>query len=112
LVQSDSAPDLLVSTERLGWPPKPTGWRRFSLGEKQDRLVYDDRPSEPSATCHLQRNEREAALCGYQWEQLVLIPGTPRWSDLHPMLRCSECSKAAGILKEDPTGRDYRYRWD
>jgi hypothetical protein len=79
--------------------------------ETQKQMVYGDRPYEPSATCHLQRNERENALCEYPWEGLTPIPGSPDWTDLHPEMRCDECSLAAGISTEDPAGRHYRYRW-
>jgi hypothetical protein len=103
--------DLLhVATERLGWPPGRKRWRRW-FGELQTRMVYDDRPNEPTATCHLQRHEDENALCGYHWEGLVLVPGSPTWTDLHPNLRCSDCSRGAGVPKEDPEGLQYRHDW-
>jgi hypothetical protein len=81
---------LLVATERLGWR---------------------GRRDEPSATCHLQPAEDQPALCGYPWESLTAIPGHPGWTELHPELRCDGCSKAVGVLGEDPTGRTYRYSW-
>lgn len=77
--------------------------------EAQDRLVYPDRPHEPTATCHLQTAEDENALSGFQWEGLVLVPGKPDWTDLHPDLRCDGCSRAAGFTDENPEGRSYRH---
>ena len=74
-------------------------------------MVYEDHPEEPSATCHLQRDDTEDALCGYAREQLIPIPGGPGWGDLHPILRCSKCSKVAGVPKENPEGRQYRHSW-
>lgn len=106
-----SGAPLFVATERLGWPPAPRGWRRWIPWETQKQMVYDDRPGEPSATCHLQRDEEEVALCGYEWEGLTPVPGSPDWTELHPEMRCDECSAAAGLLEEDPAGRRYRYQW-
>jgi hypothetical protein len=74
-------------------------------------MVYDDRPDEPSATCHLQRDDRENALCDFPWECLVLVPESPSWTDLHPDMRCPKCSHTAGITTEDPADRQYRFRW-
>jgi hypothetical protein len=110
-VPAGSTEGLFVSTERLGWPPRPRGLRRWLPGETQTKMVDDDRPDEPSATCHLQRDERENALCGYQWEGLTAVPGLPAWTDLHPEMRCSQCCRAAGVPKEDPAGRRYRLDW-
>src|SRR5438477_9611173 len=106
-----SADGFVVSTERLGWPPPRHGWRRWVPWETQTQMVYDDRPDEPSATCHLQRDEQSKALCGYPWEQLVAIPGAPSWTDLHPEMRCRKCTDAAEFTKEDPMGRAYRHQW-
>src|SRR4051794_14115712 len=102
----------IVSTERLGWPPPVTGWRRIVPWETSDRLVYDDRPEEPSATCHLQAASEQPARCGFPWECLVAIPGMSSWTDLHPEMRCDKCSRSAGIPEEDPAGRSYRFSWD
>ena len=43
-------------------------------------------------------------LCGYQWEGLIAIPTQPDWYDLHPDMRCDECSAAAGLILEADTG--------
>ncbi len=103
--------DLFVSTERLGWPPRPQGWRRFVPWETQDRFVYEDRPEEPTATCHLQRDDREDALCGYEWEGLIAVPGNPEWTDLAPYMRCDQCEAASGIPVVEPSDRTNRYSW-
>ena len=102
---------LIVSTERLGWPPARRGWRRWIPWETQSQLIYADHPDEPSATCRLQRHERAVALCGYPWELLAPVPASPAWGDLHPEMRCDACSGVAGITTEDPAGRQYGYRW-
>ena len=57
-----------------------------------------------TVTCHLQPSERERALCRYQWEGLIAIPTQPDWYDLHPDMRCDECSAAAGLILEADTG--------
>lgn len=111
MTAAPSGAPLFVATERLGWPPAPRGWRRWIPWETQRQMVYGDRPDEPSATCHLQRDEEETALCGYEWEGLTPVPGSPDWTEPHPEIRCSECSTAAGVLDEDPAGRRYRYQW-
>lgn len=102
---------LIVATERLGLPDPPTGWRRLIPWETQHRLVYADDPGQPTATCHLQRAAQEPALCGHPWELLVVIPGGPAWTDLHPEMRCARCSKAADMPKEDSANRGYRFTW-
>lgn len=89
---------LIVSTERLGWPPPRRGWRRvFDLlpGESQTRLVYDTSPNEPTATCHLQAEAEQAALCGYPWECLIEVPGWRTWDSLEDWLRCTVCEQEA-----------------
>jgi hypothetical protein len=103
---------LVVSTERLGWPPPPHGWRAITglFYEYQDRLQYEIDPDLPTATCHLQRSVETAALCGYPWECLIAVPGSPAWTDLHPDLRCDVCEDEAGIRREEPAGRSYRFR--
>lgn len=104
----ENAVEMLVVTERLGWPPR-RWWSRWLLVEWQGRLVYEDEPDRPTAMCHLQPAEREAALCGFPWEALVLVPGEPGWTDLHPELRCPDCGRASGVSDEDPSGRSYRH---
>jgi hypothetical protein len=94
-VERAVAVDLIVGTERLGYPPPPTGWRRWLPWETQTQLVYDDRPTEPTAPCHLQVAEDQPALCGYQWECLVTIPNSPTWADIDEIWRCQECSTMA-----------------
>jgi deoxycytidylate deaminase len=103
---------LIVSTERLGWPPLRAGLARFLPGEYQNGLVFAEEPERPTATCHLQVAAEETALCGYQWEGLATVPGAVAWEDLHPDLRCKECSLAAQRPLEDPAGRSYRYTFD
>ena len=88
---------LIVSTERLGWPAPRAGWRRRLPWETQRRLVYEDRPEEPSATCHLQRQEREPALCGFHWERLIVVPGGRGWMDLESELRCKRCGEVLAV---------------
>jgi hypothetical protein len=66
----------VVATERLGWPRRRR-WSLFNLVEVQRKLVYDDEPDRPTATCHLQTADDSAALCGFPWEMLVEIPGAP-----------------------------------
>ena len=78
----------LVGTERLGLPSKPN-WRErhgWTL-----RLQNDVEPQTPTATCHLLAAAEEPALCGYQWEGLVTVPGSPAWTDIDAGWRCSEC---------------------
>lgn len=97
-----------MATERLGWPR----WRRWSpsnLVEVQRRLVYDDEPSRPTATCHLQTADDTSALCGFPWEMLIEIPGPVGWQELHPDLRCDRCSQRGGFPVGDPTAT---YRFD
>lgn len=86
-------------------------WWHLLPWETQRRLVYDDRPDEPRATCHLQVTEEQDALCGFQWDGLVIVPGDPGWTDLHPSLGCDGCSRAAGVTDEDPAGRSFRHQW-
>ncbi len=99
---------VIVSTERLGWPGRESGLLE-RLGISQKRLVYPHDAATPTATCHLQRSPDENALCGYPWECLGVIPGEPGWTDLHPDLRCDECEDQAGVAREDPTDRTYRF---
>src|SRR5688572_8180374 len=84
----------LVATERLGWPPR-RWWHAVTqfLGEYQGRRQYDDAPNEPTATCHLQVDERTDALCDYPWQCLIAVPGQPPWEDLDEWLRCDECEQ-------------------
>lgn len=95
--------DLVVATERLGWPPTLT--RRLAA-----RLRREDPPptadaDRATATCHLQPAEDAPALCGMPWETVLTIPGSPRWTDVHPELRCRECDEAAGdrVERREPT---------
>jgi hypothetical protein len=84
---------LLVATERLGWPAPSRGWRRWVPRESQSPMVYGDGPGEPSGTCHLQLEDRENSLCGFPWEGLVVVPGSPACTDLHPEMRCPKAAK-------------------
>lgn len=104
--------EYIVAAERLGWP-RERRWRfPLRLLEVQTQMAYEDSPDEPTATCHLQRSDEESALCGFQWEGLVAVPQQPAWESLHPMMRCDSCEAAAGIEREDPADRDYKFRWD
>jgi len=85
---------LLVATERLGWPGEESG-RLERAGFVQRRLTYPSNPEEPTATCHLQRAEDEDALCGYQWEGLVRVPGATTLEDVPEWSRCQRCAEAA-----------------
>jgi hypothetical protein len=102
----------IVSTERLGWPPPRRGLARLLPWEHQSRRVYEDQPTRPTATCHLQVHAESPALCDYVWELLVPIPGDPPWESLHPDLRCTICEEEAGLAPEDPAGRSYRFTYD
>lgn len=92
----------LVSTERLGWPPKRLRRAWWPI-ETQKQRRYDDEPDRPTATCHLQEESEQPALCGYPWELLVTVPSQPSWTQLHPDLRCDECASASGGVT-DPGG--------
>lgn len=81
---------LIVSTERLGMPGDESG-RVERSGVVQRRLVYPTDSDRPTATCHLQPTEHDRALCGYQWEGLVPVPGAASFDDVPEDLRCSRC---------------------
>lgn len=88
-----SAVQYIVSTERLGWPPKRRGVARLVPWETQTGMRYPVDPDVPTATCHLQQSEQRVALCGYEWEGLVAVPGEPTWDDIAPELRCDVCQR-------------------
>lgn len=100
---NDPTPVACVATERLGSPHHLWDWLR---GRPRPHDI-----GRPTATCHLQLEDEENALCGYQWEGLNRVPGNPTWTDLHPDLRCDACSAVVGVLDEDPEGRTYRFSW-
>ena len=83
----------IVSTERLGTPGGESG-RLERSGIVQRQLVYPTDSNRPTATCHLQRGERTPAICGYQWEGLVGVPGAASFDDVPEALRCSRCLAA------------------
>jgi hypothetical protein len=85
---------LIVTTERLGIPGDESGWLE-RRGIEQKRLTYPDKSDRPTATCHLQPDGRQNALCGYQWEGLVPVPGAVTLSDVPIGLRCPKCLTAA-----------------
>lgn len=87
---------LIVATERLGYPPQRRGWRKFLPWEYQGQMRYPDRTDEPTAACHLQRDDDQPALCGFPWEALIEVPGQPRWEDLDTWLRCDRCDALQG----------------
>lgn len=99
----------LVTTERLGWPRHR--WWQVWPWEIQHRQQYDIEPERPTATCHLQPSDREKALCGYEWNGLIAIPTQPDWYDLHPDMRCDECSAAAWLISEAHTG-PYKFDYE
>jgi hypothetical protein len=76
------------------------------------KLVYPDRPEEPSATCHLQPETEASALCGHPWEALIMIPGDVERLELHPDMRCDGpggCEERTGINPSDDPGGPYRF---
>jgi hypothetical protein len=85
---------LIVSTERLGTPGEESSWLE-RRGFEQKMLVYQNQRDQPSATCHLQPSQKANALCGYQWEGLVSVPGAVSFSDVPIGLRCPKCQTAA-----------------
>lgn len=92
---------MIVSTERLGMPGPSAAWlERKGILKKSP--TYDVGASEPTATCHLQASASQPALCGYQWEGLVEVPGNPAWADIDPIWRCSECSAEMQQAGEPP----------
>jgi hypothetical protein len=99
----------LVATERLGWPRHR--WWQIWPWEVQTRRQYEIEPERPTATCHLQTSDREPALCGYEWEGLIAIPTQPDWYDLHPDMRCDECSASAGLPTEATAG-PYKFDYE
>lgn len=100
--------EYVVATERLGWPRRRR-WSLFGfLVDVQRQLVYDDEPDRPTATCHLQTTDDRAALCGFPWEMLIEIPGPVGWQELHPDLRCDQCSERAALPLGDPA-ETYRF---
>jgi len=84
---------VLVSTERLGWPGNESGFME-RWGVLQKRASYPQRPDEPTATCHLQPSDTQDALCGYEWEGLVRVPGAVTMADVPEWTRCDECIAA------------------
>ena len=84
----------VVSTERLGWPGKESGLFE-RLGLVQRKLRYTSAAEVPTATCHLLPSAPEPALCGYQWEGLITVPGNSDWLAIAADLRCEECSEVA-----------------
>ncbi|GAA1353597.1 hypothetical protein GCM10009612_14390 [Streptomyces beijiangensis] len=97
---------LIVSTERLGWPLPRRGWRRvFDLlpWESQTRFVYEIDPEEPTATCHLQPGPERVALCGYQWEGLIAVPGGRTWHSLGDWLKCEICEEEVAARRGGAT---------
>lgn len=86
---------LIVSTERLGLPGDDATWSERK-GVVQKSLSYPIEPEEPTATCHLQEAAEANALCGYQWEMLVPVPGAASFADVPDALRCPKCRTAVG----------------
>ena len=72
-------------------------------------IAVPNRPDQPTATCHLIHLEDRPALCGYEWEGLVPVPGHPDWGEFHPDLRCGECEVAAGLEREEVDDQTYRF---
>lgn len=59
--------EYIVATERLGWPHRRR-WSLFNLIDVQRQLVYEDEPSRPTATCHLQTAD-DAAASGHECDE-------------------------------------------
>ena len=93
---------MIVSTERLGMPGASASWLERK-GILQKSLTYEIDASEPTATCHLQASASQPALCGYQWEGLVEVPGNAAWTDIDAIWRCTECSAAVQQVDEPPS---------
>ena len=72
---------LIVSTERLGSPGEEST-RLERRGVVQKSLVYLTHSDQAPATCHIQPSPRENALCGYQGERLVPVPGAEPFGDV------------------------------
>jgi rubredoxin len=84
----------IVATERLGVPGAESGVLERK-GYIQKSLKYPAHSDQPSATCHLQSAEHQNALCGYQWEGLIAVPGAKSFDDVSEELRCPKCEKAS-----------------
>ena len=89
--------DMIVATERLG-RPDPRASRGDRGGLVQRQLVYPVDSETPTATCHVQPSAREPALCGYQWEGLVAVPGSPSFDEIDDALRCDRCTRLIATL--------------
>jgi hypothetical protein len=86
---------VIVSTERLGRPGEESGWlERHDIAQR--RLTYPNAADVPTATCHLQPAEDVPAICGYQWEGLVRVPGATSLDDVAAELRCPRCVARSG----------------
>jgi hypothetical protein len=86
---------LIVSTERLGLPGDDASWPERK-GFVQKSLTYPIDPERPTATCHLQEAAEANALCGYQWEMLVPVPGAGSLADVPDALRWPKCAATVG----------------
>jgi hypothetical protein len=93
-VGANSGMELIVGTERLGVPGEESGGLE-RLGYVQKSLEYPHRPDEPTATCHIQPGQNQRALCSYQWEGLIAIPGATSLADVPEALRCTHCLRLA-----------------
>lgn len=99
---------LLVATERLGWPGRESG-RLERWGLVQRKLQYPTQPNDPTATCHLMVDESTPALCGYEWEGLVAVPGAPGREEFDPELRCEVCEAALGVDRASTDAGPYKF---
>jgi hypothetical protein len=63
-----------VATERLGIPGDESS-RLERRGVVQKKLVYPTRSDQPTATCHLQPDPQEKALCGTSGKGLLRFRG-------------------------------------
>jgi rubredoxin len=84
----------IVATERLGVPGAESSVLERK-GYVQKSLKYPTVSEQPSATCHFQSAEQQNALCGYQWEGLIAVPGAKSFDDVSEELRCPKCAKAS-----------------
>ncbi len=58
-------------------------------------MVHEIDPGEPTATCHLQIEAEQEALCGYPWECLIEVPDRRDWHALDDCLKCDICEDEA-----------------
>ena len=95
-IGKDGSMGSIVSTERLGSPGSESG-RLERIGLVQKHLTYPNEPETPTATCHVQPASESPALCGYQWEGLVAVPGIAQFDQIDPSIRCPKCERLSTV---------------